>query len=1381
MAAPEELEVKVKVTADPASIALADRVAEAIKRLREVISSSPVTSSVFTAERDALRDALNQELLFIKQAIAEKVATEEEGQQARLEILQRYEAKFKALNASFAAPNQNVPLPTGFFKTPTGTTTAATIPAPTTAPPVQGIRDVGRAIIDASLANKEFTLSLEHGRALLEAVDNDYNRFTKDLARIKDAYEQATLAAGKYNDTVSRTPNATQTGVPGVTAGAASTSTTGPTAAPAPQLGPALPPGFFANQKAATEAVTESTNAVKTFNLTTEQSRKLLAESGNNLEVFKKKVLALAEAHDRDAAAARGEAVATQASGDKLQLFGRAADATFERVPRGARTAANGLSILALSVQSSSSGAISAVRAFGNMAFGLSQLSTSANIVAGAAGIGAVVTIVATLVELLARGTEKTREQEAALKSFSQTNEAFAERAKVTADLLDRLRNVKGANLSGVDFVGLTKQVDDLHKALVEAEKDSRKAFTVPSFSQGLEAAAGGDAQVAVIALSDKLRKLRKDLLDDKITADQFATGLQNLGKSFPDLLPQIVKTAQLAANYESAREALRKFTAEAKQTQAQKIFDKAVFGETPELTKNLEEVSARLLAVQKGGPIAAQAIENEQKAMVGATEAWKLYVSTKKGSQFADIAYRDALEANDRARNGVQKQLNEELKTRNATQIEVTKRLNDAQREARVKFFQSMTTITQGQEVQNLPSATDALRKSNADLAKARAERFDDEVETKKEEARIDSELTIKRLRENTALEVNGGRIRNNLIANERERLRLQLLKIDEDAAKSLIEASTRSAVDVAKKQAAAETAVLNISKDTDDRALKAKLNSREITQTEFNERTLAREIQFADDLLEIQLRSLDAQTKAIQSQIQLTPRLKPAEKKKLEGDLESLSLEREKAEADAADRRAKAAGNALEQTGTLSKRITDETAQAQVQILRLTGRNAEASAEEIKQRFKDLLAELRAIGGPGSQEAVDIVIRLRGLAGARAELEGLEQDVGEKLGIMQAKLNQIHVMLGAHAITEREARKQIVAAEIAARDAILQSLPALEKQARLLGDHKSAQQVLELKTQLIELEEQIRRNSDEFFRLKEVIRESAQTALENVLIEAPQIAFGGGGQQDEINVLKDHVQLAKDELQKLLDLPTSDRTDVVNNRITELRREIDETTNSLNNAKNAIDGWKNLFIRAIDSILDAMLKLEAQMIAQIALEKISQIGKIIFGLAGAAAGGGGGTKFVDDIGGGGTMFAAEGGPVFGPGTTTSDSIPARLSNKEFVEPATATEHYGFGIFELLRRKLIPRELIMYITKGLTPLQPRTVTAHRPFAADGGLVSIPQQAHGTQAQPNGQTRLIIEAGEDTAFRVMESDRGMQIQFRHMENNINGLRALLGI
>ncbi len=1335
---------------------LTQQVAQEEVRLRAIINSPASSTSAFKAESDALRAAVNEELRITQEAVAQKAATEQEGLQSRLEILQRYAVKFAALNAQFSQPNQAVAPGPGFFAR--GQAETAKAPA--------GLADVVAQLGAATVSHEKFTLSLEQSRSIMSQVGNDYDRFSKVVLKLKEAFEAEQVAAQNAAQAAGKLPQQVVTTSPQGT-------TQRPEAPVGQRLGPELPPGWLQQANAATAATNQAAAANQNFVLTTELVHQVMTEVGGDYDKFRQKILQLQLAHNQAAAAARGEAIAEADVGGKLLLFGKAADATFQQVPRGARTAANGLSILALSAQSSTGGVTSAVRAVGNLAFGLSTLSTSANVVAGAAGIGAVVTIMATLIELFIRGTEKTREQDAALKSFIQTQEAFAERAKATAAVVASIRQATGVDPK-IEFVGITKQVDDLHKALLKIQDDTKKAFARFSIAETFAADIPGVAE-ELIKVQEEVTNLKKKILDGTITNEKFTEELARMSKAFPHFSDRIIEIGQLGANFIAATEAIREFSAQARQVSAEKISLKAFFGDTPDLAREADEANKRLIEIQRGGPIAALALENERQAMIKAQEAWKQYVDSKRGSQFADIAFRDALEANDRARTAVQLRLNADLKTRNATQIEVTAALNAAQREAFSKLTTAFNTIQTDQEAQNTPGAIDALRKSNADILKLRAERLRGEVEAQKIAARSESDLTIKRLQENTALEVQGGRIRNQLIANERERLRIQLLKIDEDAARALIQASTQTGIDLAKKQASAETALLNISKDEDERALKAKLNARQITQTEFNEQTLAREIKFSNDLLEIQRRSIDAQSKLLSTQLQTTPNLKPEEKTKIKGQITDLEEEKRKAEADAADRTARAVGTNLENTAALSKKVTDETEQAQIDILRLTGHAAEASALDIKKKFRDLIAELKAIGGPGSQKAIDIVVQLQGLAAAKSEMEGLQSDVGEKLDFMQARLNQIHVQIAAHAITEREARQQIVAAELQAADAIEASLPALEKQAAILRDRKSAEQVLLLKTRLFELRDEIRRNSDDFFRLKEVIRDSTQNAIEGILIQAPQVAFGNKGQQDEINTLKEHAQSAKDELQRLLALPTSDRTDVVNNRITELRKEIDGVTDSINNAKSAIDGWKNLFIRAIDSILDAMLKLEAQMIAQIALEKISSLGRIIFGatkVAGAVATAGTGVDVPD---------FATGGPVFGPGTTTSDSIPARLSNKEFVEPATATEYYGFSVFEMLRRRMIPRELMHFIAQGIQPLSVRTVTAHRPFAAEGGLVSIPQQAQASAAQPDSKTHLIVEAGEDTTVRVMSSTRGAKITLRHIEDNIEGLRALLGV
>ncbi len=56
-----------------------------------------------------------------------------------------------------------------------------------------------------------------------------------------------------------------------------------------------------------------------------------------------------------------------------------------------------------------------------------------------------------------------------------------------------------------------------------------------------------------------------------------------------------------------------------------------------------------------------------------------------------------------------------------------------------------------------------------------------------------------------------------------------------------------------------------------------------------------------------------------------------------------------------------------------------------------------------------------------------------------------------------------------------------------------------------------------------------------------------------------------------------------------------------------------------------------------------------------------------------------------------GGTTALAGGGQVDGPGTTTSDSIFARLSRGEFVVKAAAVQAYGASLFHALNNMQLP------------------------------------------------------------------------------------------
>jgi hypothetical protein len=100
--------------------------------------------------------------------------------------------------------------------------------------------------------------------------------------------------------------------------------------------------------------------------------------------------------------------------------------------------------------------------------------------------------------------------------------------------------------------------------------------------------------------------------------------------------------------------------------------------------------------------------------------------------------------------------------------------------------------------------------------------------------------------------------------------------------------------------------------------------------------------------------------------------------------------------------------------------------------------------------------------------------------------------------------------------------------------------------------------------------------------------------------------------------------------------------------------------------------------------------------------------------GLAGAAGGGAG------------AVTAAGGGFVSGPGTSTSDSIPARLSHGEYVQRERAVSHYGVGFMHAVNQLRLPRFALGGLVEGLgrlaLPMQPLRLAAGGPVVAGSTL-----------------------------------------------------------
>lgn len=104
--------------------------------------------------------------------------------------------------------------------------------------------------------------------------------------------------------------------------------------------------------------------------------------------------------------------------------------------------------------------------------------------------------------------------------------------------------------------------------------------------------------------------------------------------------------------------------------------------------------------------------------------------------------------------------------------------------------------------------------------------------------------------------------------------------------------------------------------------------------------------------------------------------------------------------------------------------------------------------------------------------------------------------------------------------------------------------------------------------------------------------------------------------------------------------------------------------------------------------------------------------------------------------IGGVSVPGFATGGPIYGPGTATSDSIPARLSNGEFVIQARAVNKFGTGFFNMLNQGRMPHD----------------GAGFKPGFAQGGLVGF---ASGGAVPSSDELNKILGDGGDAGARRM--------------------------
>jgi hypothetical protein len=162
------------------------------------------------------------------------------------------------------------------------------------------------------------------------------------------------------------------------------------------------------------------------------------------------------------------------------------------------------------------------------------------------------------------------------------------------------------------------------------------------------------------------------------------------------------------------------------------------------------------------------------------------------------------------------------------------------------------------------------------------------------------------------------------------------------------------------------------------------------------------------------------------------------------------------------------------------------------------------------------------------------------------------------------------------------------------------------------------------------------------------------------------------------------------------------------------------DNFTSAMGKASSALGGLADSIGKAVmpafKQVLDDITSVAGKI--EDATNKIKEAGAAKDAALSAGSGGGGGGAQEQQF--------ARGGPVWGAGSATSDSIPAWLSNGEYVHKAKAAQYYGRAVMDALNNMRIPRDFFRRFASGGAVTMAKLPSMPTLRMAKGGSVSTP-------------------------------------------------------
>lgn len=386
-------------------------------------------------------------------------------------------------------------------------------------------------------------------------------------------------------------------------------------------------------------------------------------------------------------------------------------------------------------------------------------------------------------------------------------------------------------------------------------------------------------------------------------------------------------------------------------------------------------------------------------------------------------------------------------------------------------------------------------------------------------------------------------------------------------------------------------------------------------------------------------------------------------------------------------------------------------------------------ATDTTVEQWYNNLLTQFKK---SGNKEGIDLIDQILPLKKAEANLNEITAKIQHAQSRQSTKEQSIQAQVTSGLITQVEAQSQLVELHKQTAQELAEYLPTLQAMTELPGQAgENAQKALAtLQLQIAELN----KTTD---ALTNAFKSGLQNGIQGSLDSLAKGTFE----------LKDALQnLAQSILSSMAQVATKGLADMAMSGLSNLGNSLfgtatDAAVDSANAAASA--GLMETAIATSTATGAGLMGESISMSAGIGAETISAsmvtagtaAGEIISASMIAAAGANAGSSAV----GAAAVAAATGGYISGPGTGTSDSIPAKLSNGEFVVNAASVKKYGIDYLHAINTGRAHR----YASGGLVS---NVNTPRAPNVYDENSTS--RTANQSQLAPVIQQTLVLDSGE---------------------------------